>query len=122
MRSVIDGDKALDVDAQKEIYVQQALDKAFVLQGNEIRTYVQESLLKTGSINSRHLNATTMQELLNLAHAIEVGTLDNLSSRFKFIVQQDEEWLHSSPQIQDDHYFKQRDQFVISLIDEEKVA
>ena len=122
VRSAIDGDKALDVDAQKEIYVQQALDKAFVLQGNEIRAYVQESLLKTGSINSRHLNATTMQELLNLAHAIEVGTLDNLSSRFKFIVQQDEEWLHSSPQIQDDHYFKQRDQFVISLIDEEKVA
>lgn len=118
VRSTLDGDKALDVDAQKEIFIQQALDKAFILQGSEIRNYVQQSLTTKGSVNSRDLAATNMQELLNLAHAIEVGAADNLSSRFKFSVSQEQDWLHSSPQIQNDHYFKQRDQFVISLLDE----
>jgi hypothetical protein len=118
VRSTLDGDKALDVEAQKEIFIQQALDKAFILQGSEIRNYVQQSLAIKGSVNSRDLAATNMQELLNLAHAIEVGAADNLSSRFKFSVSQEHDWLHSTPQIQNDHYFKQRDQFVISLLDE----
>jgi hypothetical protein len=120
VRSTVDGDKALDVDAQKEIFIQQALDQAFILQGSEIRDYVQQALAVSGSVNSRQLNATNMQELLNLAHAIEVGAADNLSSRFRFAVVQEQEWLHESPQIQDDHYFKQRDQFVISLLDDGK--
>jgi hypothetical protein len=120
VRSAVDGDKALDAAAQKEIFIQQTLDKAFTLQGSEIRNYVQQALSETGSVNSRQLGAANMQELLNLAHAIEVGAADNLSSRFKFMIRQDQEWLHSSPQIQDDIYFKRRDQFVISLIDDGK--
>jgi hypothetical protein len=120
VRSAVDGDKALDVDAQKEIFIQQALDQAFILQGSEIRDYVQQALAAIGSVNSRQLHATNMQELLNLAHAIEVGAADNLSSRFRFAVAQEQEWLHASPQIQDGQYFKQRDQFVISLIDDGK--
>ena len=117
IRSAVDGDKALDVDAQKEIFIQQALDQAFILQGSEIRDYVQQALSTNGSIKSSQLNAANMKELLNLAHAIEVGAADNLSSRFRFAIEQEHEWLHAAPQIQDDHYFKQRDQFVISLID-----
>lgn len=120
VRSTLEGDKALDVEAQKEIFIQQALDKAFILQGSEIRQYVQQALAESGSVNSRHLNATNMQELLNLAHAIEVGAADNLSSRFRFAVTQEQDWLHSAPQIQDDQYFRQRDQFVISLLDDGK--
>ena len=120
VRSTIDSDKALDVDAQKEIFIQQALDRAFILQGSEIRQYVHQALAKEGSINSRQLNANNMQELLNLAHAIEVGAADNLSSRFRFSVAQEQDWLHSAPQIQDEQFFKQRDQFVISLLDDGK--
>jgi hypothetical protein len=118
VRSAVDGEKALDTEAQKEIFIQQALDRAFILQGSEIREYVQKALATKGSVNSRQLHATTMQELLNLAHAIEVGAADNLSSRFRFTIEQDQTWLHESPQVQDDQYFKQRDQFVISLHDD----
>ena len=116
--STVDGDKPLDLEAQKEIFIQQMLDKAFILQGSAVRDYVQQALTSSGEINSRHLNANNMQELLNLAHAIEVGSVDNLSSRFRFAITQQEEWLHATPQIQDDNYFKQRDQFVISLLDD----
>lgn len=118
VRSAVDHDKALDVEAQKEIFIQQSLDRAFVLQGSDIRNYIHQSLATTGRINSRHLNASNMQELLNLAHAIEVGAADNLSSRFKFTIEQDQEWLHSAPQIENDQYFKKRDQFVITLSDD----
>lgn len=117
VRSTLEGDKALDVEAQKEIFIQQALDKAFILQGSEIRQYVQKALAENGSVNSRELGASNMQELLNLAHAVEVGAADNLSSRFRFAVIQAQEWLHTEPQVQDDQFFKQRDQFVISLLD-----
>jgi hypothetical protein len=117
VRSTLEGDKALDVEAQKEIFIQQALDKAFILQGSEIRLYVQKALSENGSVNSRQLGASNMQELLNLAHAVEVGAADNLSSRFRFAVTQEQDWLHAEPQVQDDQFFKQRDQFVISLLD-----
>ncbi len=117
VHSTLEGDKALDVEAQKEIFIQQALDKAFILQGSEIRQYVQKALSENGSVNSHQLNASNMQELLNLAHAVEVGAADNLSARFRFAVTQEQAWLHTAPQVQDDQYFKQRDQFVISLLD-----
>lgn len=116
VRSTLESEKALDTGAQKEIFIQQALDQAFILQGSEIRHYIHKSLAAQDSLNSRHLKATTMQELLNLAHAIEVGAVDNLSSRFRFALEQQDEWLHQSPPIHDE-YFKQRDQFVIKLID-----
>lgn len=120
IRSALDNDKPLDIAAQKEIYIQQILDKAFILQGSAVRDYVQQSLSTTGEINSRHLAAATMQELLNLAHAVEVGSVDNLSSRFRFSITQEADWLHTSPNIQDDQYFKQRDEFVIKLLESEQ--
>ena len=120
IRSAIEQEKPLDVTAQKAIFVQQALDQAFILQGSAVRDYVHAALMSGGRINSRHLNAGNMQELLNLAHAIEVGAAENLSSRFRFVIEQDEAWLHSIPNIQNDHYFKQRDEFVITLLDTEQ--
>ncbi len=118
VRSTLEGEKALDKEAQKELFVQQALDRAFVLQSSEIKNYIQTALSNGKKINSSDLIANNMQELLSLAHAIEVGAADNLSSRFRFVVEQDEAWLHESPTIRGEDYFKQRDQFVISLHDD----
>lgn len=117
VRSTLEDDKALDTEAQKEMFIQQALDRAFILQSSEVRRYVQLALGAGEKINSKDLSANSMQDLLNLAHAIEVGAVDNLSSRFRFVIEQQEAWLHQAPQIQDEDYFKQRDQFVIALHD-----
>lgn len=118
VRSTLDEDKALDADAQKLLFVQQALDKAFILQSSSLREYVHASLLKKGEIKSSELSAQNMQELLNLSHAIEVGAAGNLSSRYRFNVTQEADWLHAQPLVSSDSYFKQRDEFVISLIDD----
>lgn len=120
VRSMLDEDKALDTEAQKSLFIQQALDRAFILQSSNVRDYVHTALMKTGEVHSSELHANNMQELLNLSHAIEVGAAENLASRYRFIVRQQSEWLHEQPLVTDDTYFKQRDEFVISLTDEGK--
>lgn len=118
VRSLLDEEKALDAEAQKALFVQQALDKAFIVQSSSLRDYVYASLLQKGEINSSELQANNMQELLNLSHAIEVGAAANLSSRYRFAISQNIDWLHAQPLVNSDKYFKQRDAFVISLIDD----
>lgn len=118
VRSMLDEDRALDADAQKALFVQQALDKAFILQSSSLRDYVHAALVQKGQIKSSELQAKNMQELLNLSHAIEVGAAANLSSRYRFSISQDADWLHAQPLVNSDKYFKQRDEFVISLIDD----
>jgi hypothetical protein len=117
IRSGVDSDKALDPVAQKELFIQQALDRAFIVQGSAIRHYVHAALATTGRVNSRQLTAGNMPELLSLAHAIEVGALSNLSSEFRFEVTQAARWLEEVPRVQQDDYFVHRDEFEIRLIE-----
>ncbi|HTF84147.1 MAG TPA: Wadjet anti-phage system protein JetA family protein [Cellvibrio sp.] len=117
VRSSVDQDKALDPVAQKEIFIQQALDRAFIVQGSAVRDYIHSALAQTGRVNSRQLSASSMPELLNLAHAIEVGAINNLSSELRFEVTQSADWLASMPRIEQDDYFVRRDEFVITLIE-----
>ena len=119
VRSGIDAESALDPEAQKALFIQQLLDQAFSIQASSLRDYVQIALADTGYINSRQLSATNMPELLNLAHAIEVGAINNLSSRYQFSVEQKPEWLSEAPRVQQDDYFTQRDEFIIRLIESE---
>lgn len=117
VRSMLDEDKTLDLEAQKTLFIQQALDKAFILQSSSLRDYVHNALAEKGQISSGELEAKSMQELLNLSHAIEVGAAANLSSRYRFEIEQRTEWLQGTPRVTKDKYFKQRDGFVIRLID-----
>lgn len=118
VRSMLDEDKTLDLEAQKTLFIQQALDKAFILQSSSLRDYVHNALAEKGQVNSGELEAKSMQELLNLSHAIEVGAAANLSSRYSFEIEQPTEWLQGTPGVTKDKYFKQRDGFVIRLIDD----
>lgn len=117
VRSSVDQEKALDPVAQKELFIQQALDRAFIVQGSAVRDFIYNALAQTGRINSRQLSASSMPELLNLAHAIEVGAINNLSSDLRFEVTQHAEWLASAPRVEQDDYFVRRDEFVITLIE-----
>lgn len=117
VRSGVEQEKALDPLAQKDLFIQQALDQAFTVQGSVVRNYVHTALMDTGKINSRQLTANNMSELLSLAHAIEVGSLNNLSAAYRFEIEQADEWLMGAPRIQQDDCFTRRDEFVITLIE-----
>lgn len=117
VRSTLDEDKTLDKEAQKEIFIQQTLDRAFTLHSGKLRDYVYRALAWKGQLNSRDLGAENMQDLLNLSHAIEVASAENSSSHYRFVIEQQPEWLQGTPRIQGDTYFKQRDEFMIRLIE-----
>lgn len=116
VHSTVEADKPLDPEAQKSLFIQQMLDKAFVLQSSAIRDYVQAALEDKNEINSRNLSVESMQDLLHLSHAIEVASVDNLSSQYRFAIEQSAERLLESPGIQDEAYLYARDEFVIKLI------
>ncbi|WP_111641762.1 Wadjet anti-phage system protein JetA family protein [Marinimicrobium alkaliphilum] len=118
VRVNVDDDPALDPEAQKQLFIQQALDQAFSVQGSGVRQYIHAALAERGSISSRQLRAESAQELLCLARAIEVGALENLSSRFRFHIHQPEGILHASPAVRDGPYFSARDDYRIELIED----
>lgn len=118
VRSDLDDDQPLDGEAQKQMFIEQALDQAFTIQGSEVRHFVQRALSETGRVSSRELNAESIPELLSLARATEVGAAANLASDFGFRVYQNSEWLQESPRITDGPYFSQRDEYIIELIEE----
>lgn len=117
IRSGLAQEQPLDKEAQRVLMIQQALDRAFIVQGSAIHQYLHNALRDTGRINSRDLTAANSDELLALAHAVEAGSVNNLSSEFRFEIEQQAEWLHESPRVQLDDYFIARDEFVIRLVD-----
>lgn len=118
IRSDLDDDRPLDRDAQKQLYIQQALEQAFSLQGKDVRAYVQQALNDQGQVSSGALTAVSIPELLSLARATEVGAAANLSSEFGFRVRQDEAWLAESPRITEGDFFTRRDEYIIELTEE----
>jgi Wadjet protein JetA len=114
-------DKAIDDSARRELFVQQALDQAFSIQGGDIRQYIVDALTQTGRINTRHLSVHSARDLLSVAHAIEVGAAENLSSEYSFSVQpvsvddEGRQWLPHDSGLRDDEYFQRRDEFIIEL-------
>ncbi len=109
--------QALDPEAHKALFIQQALDQCFIVQSSSVRDYVHSALVDTGRVNSKHLTASSMPELLNLAHAIEVGALENLSSRYRFVIEQDRQLLEQAPAVEQNDFFVRRDEFVILLVE-----
>lgn len=122
IRSTLEEEKALDIDAQKTLFIQQALDRAFIFQSSNLRDYVYQALRERGEISSRELVADSMQALLNLSHAVEVGAAGNLSSRYYFRVEQEDAWLAVAPRVQDGQYFMRRDEFIIRLLDNQALS
>lgn len=117
VRNSLVQEQPLDKEAQRLLMIQQMLDQAFIVQGSAIHTYVYKALRDTGRINSRDLVASNVGELLALAHAIEAGSINLLSSDFRFEIEQQPEWLLAGPRVQQDDFFISRDEFIIKMVD-----
>jgi len=119
----IDEAQAVDQDARRELYIAQALDSAFGVQSADVRDYLMQSLANTGRVSSRHLPINNAKDLLSVAHSIQVGAAENLSSEYSFSVTpvsddgQGLQWLPTDARFKDGDYFTYRDEFVIELID-----
>lgn len=99
-----------DQQARRELMVQQLLDQAFLINDNRVRHYLARRLNEGESITTAQLPVETADDLLALAHAIEVGANQSLSSDYRFSV----EWKNAD---QPGEYFESSDNFVIRLLD-----
>lgn len=104
-----DSSDDFDVDARRDLYVQQLLDQAFLINDNRVRQYLARRLSDGDSVTTAELPVETADDLLALAHAIEVGANQSLASDYQFTV----EWKNAG---QVGEYFESSDNFTIRLV------
>ena len=105
-------EEQLDETARRDLVIQQLLDQAFSIRNEELKNYLlaklQDSLQQTKPINTADLPIKTADDLLAMAHVIELGAVNQMSSDYSF---------HVEPvgKQNKNAYFKQFDEFYISL-------
>lgn len=97
----------VDESARRELYVQQALDTAFVINDENTRQYLIKALGSGNKINTKDLPIAVATDLLAASHAIELGAVSNLSSEFSFSVEPLQERVEGE--------YMQSDGFIIEL-------
>lgn len=102
----------LSPESRREAFVQMALDQAFVVSDENLRKYIIKVLAGGRAINSQTMPVTTAQDLLAMAHAIELGAHRNLSSGMHFRVTA----LAGEPAAHE--YYTSLDKFLIELVDD----
>jgi len=112
-RTVIDnvvdeGLESVDQGSRRELYVQQALDQAFFVNNNQVRTFMVEQFKQRNEIRSSEIPVNSANDLLAIAHVVSIGAVDNLSSEYHFELK----WIDQ----QQDEYFTQKDVFSIRLM------
>ncbi len=101
----------MDKAARRELFVEQALQKAFVVNNREVGQYIIEALKSGHRIHSKQLPVHSARDLLMAAHAIEAGAAGRQSSEFRFHVQA------TGHRVQTD-YYAMTDDFIIELVEQ----
>ena len=112
--SLDDGKGDFDLNARKEIYVQQVLDQAFLVNQESLRQFMVQHLSQGKPVSTRDIPIETAKDFLAVANAIGLGASDGLSSEFTFRVEPDD-----TPQDGDtdaDGYFIRKDHFTFELV------
>ncbi|MFT5209248.1 MAG: hypothetical protein ACI9CE_000970 [Flavobacterium sp.] len=107
--SSIPDDYTIDAEGQRELMIQNLLDQAFIIKSDEMRSYVADALNNSQKISTRNLSINSAKDLLAMAHAIEVGAVNNLSSNISFLVEP------TGEQVENSDYYQMYDEFTIEL-------
>ena len=110
VKSQVNGAQTVDVEAQKALFVQQLLDQAFAMNNQTVRDYIKAQFMDAHKVSSKALPVESAQDLLAMAHCIEVGAINHQSSDFKFRVN-----YKPGPQVSN-AYFSAMDEFEIELV------
>ena len=102
---------APDKETQCELMIQQLLDQAFVLNNQGVRDYVVTALRGGRKISTREMQVEDVPSLLAMAHAIEVGSVNNLSSEIQFVVSRKNTTVDTHP------YYHRFDEHEIELVE-----
>jgi len=100
----------MDKAARRELFIQQSLQKAFVVNNREVGEFIIAALKNGHRIHSKQLPVQNARELLMAAHAIEAGAAGRDSSEFRFRVQP------TGQRVRTDYYHI-TDDFIIELVE-----
>lgn len=108
VQTAIAEDELLDENARRNLLIQQLLDQAFSIREKELKDYMLKALQTQNRISTADLPINSADDLLAMAHAIELGAVNHSSSEFSFLVE-------PLGKCNKNTYFKQLDEFAISI-------
>lgn len=108
----INDNQKINKEAQRELLIQQYLDQAFVITNSHVKDYIVSSLRDGKRISTRELPVDDAKSLLAMAHAIEIGAVNNLSSDMVFKVEP------TGNRVTDNDFYKAFDEFTIELVED----
>jgi len=100
---------APDPAALRDIAIQQLLERAFTVNGGQLREYLRAALGSESRISSRDLPIDSAQDLLALSHIIELGGAEQSARGFRIRLRA------TGESIGGELYFERRDEFMIEL-------
>jgi hypothetical protein len=118
------GEAMFDMAARKEIWIQQLLDQAFLINQKTLRNWLLQQLGSGQRICSRDLPITSAEDFMAVAHAISLGSAEQISDG-GFRIRVDYENASGPtpwpPVLPDTHlsepgYFLRKDHFVFELV------
>ncbi|WP_033416971.1 Wadjet anti-phage system protein JetA family protein [Hahella ganghwensis] len=98
----------LDQGARKSLFIQNALDQAFVIHDDNTRAYMLRALSGGQRLHSKHLKIEAAPDLLAVTHAIELASVNGNSSDYEFIIEPTGHTLSND-------YLHQADDFIIEV-------
>jgi hypothetical protein len=113
-----EGNEEFDMDARKDIYIQQVLDQAFFINNNALRSYMQKHLMAGGVISTKDLPIESAKDFLAVANAIGLASTSSLSSDFEFVMayEADSPADKAGNNVCENSYFSKKDHFTVKLI------
>ncbi len=111
VNSTVEAHTPMDKASRRELFIQQSLQKAFVVNNQQVEQFIVAALKNGHRIHSNQLPVQNARDLLMAAHAIEAGAAGRRSSEFYFRVQP------TGQRVQTD-YYQMTDDFIIELIEQ----
>jgi hypothetical protein len=108
VETAISEDEQLDEAARRDLLIQQVLEQAFSIRNQDLKNYMLGALQTRQRITTSELPISGADDLLAMAHAIELGAVSQNTSEFSFHV----EPMGSASK---NTYFEQFDEFSIAL-------
>ncbi len=102
-------EQPLDEQALQELKITQMLEQAFSIRNQELKDYIIRSMRDKKQLNISELPVSSADDLLAMAHAIELGAVNQNSSDYAFLVEPLKRQAKNT-------YFKQFDEFSITMI------
>jgi len=112
--SIVKEQHGIDQDAQRELMIQQLLDQAFVINNSSVKQYVLKTLRAGKRISTRDLPVDDAKDLLAMAHIIEIGAVNSLSSELVFKVDFEQRREDGT------EYYDAYDEFTIELLEDNR--